>query len=184
MLIFSSSFFLLKLVSQLERERDHLKRELDTLRRETPLLVEKAVQKELKALNAQTLSTSISTSVNKSLTDALAKSIPSSVDKAVKESVTKYISQEKIADTVTRSVAASLQPIVIEAFRVVFEKVVIPGFEKSAQTLFAQLHATFQTGINQGEHREREKTLTHLQLTILRILGVTSLRSTCARGER
>lgn len=93
-------------------------------------------------------------SVTKSFNDTLYAQIPrvisQSVDKGVKDSLARYFGQERIAEAVTKSLLASLQPLVVESFRGVFANMVVPGFERASQNLFVQLHQTFQQGINQG----------------------------------
>ena len=134
-----------------EREREVFRRELQ---RDLPNLIDKAVQKELKVLQAATLTKNVTAAVTKSFNDTLTASLPKAIsvviDKGVKESLGKYLHQENVSEAVTRSLMSNLQPLVIGCFRDTFANIVVPNFERSAQQLFAQMHQTFQRGIDQG----------------------------------
>jgi hypothetical protein len=139
--------------SLLERERLAFRKEIDHFHQSLPDLIDKALQKELKGLQAPLLSKTVTTAVSKSFSDTL-QSLPKTlnpvIDKGVKDSLARYFNNENVAGAVTRSVMNALQPLIVEAFKSTFATVVIPGFERSAQSLFAQMHQAFQQGINQS----------------------------------
>jgi len=127
---------------------------MDQLQHDLPGLIDKAVQKELKVLQAPNLSKTVTAAVTKSFNDTLTVSLPKTisvvVDKGVKESLAKYFNQDRVAEAVTRSLMSNLHPLVVDCFRDTFANILVPNFERSAQQLFAQMHQTFQRGIDQG----------------------------------
>ncbi len=64
----------------------------------------------------------------------------------LKDNISKMFKSKTFLDSISQSVGNSIQTTVVNAYRDSFQKVVIPGFEKSCQSMYQQINATFKKG--------------------------------------
>jgi hypothetical protein len=70
------------------------------------------------------------------------------IESVLKDSVAKLFKSKSTLDSLSQSVAGSMQGLVINSYRDTFQKVIVPNFEKSCQNMYQQVNNTFGKGTN------------------------------------
>lgn len=64
----------------------------------------------------------------------------------IKDQISKLFKSKTILDSISQAVSQSIQSAMISSYRDTFQKIVVPSFEKSCQTMFAQINSAFKKG--------------------------------------
>ncbi len=70
----------------------------------------------------------------------------SATENLLKDSIAKMFKSKGFLDSISQSVGNGIQSTIVNAYRDSFQKVIIPGFEKSCQTMYQQINTTFKKG--------------------------------------
>ncbi|GJJ71103.1 enhancer of mRNA-decapping protein 4 [Entomortierella parvispora] len=174
-----------KLVSELEqqaRKMDHdqitrqevvLKMVSQTLTKSTEQLLVQTVNKEIQgsvvpALN-KVVGAAVERQMARTMSDVTAKTLPSAVDTALGENMSRIMSDSEFMSKLTEKVSSAIRPSIEESFKDSFTKVLIPSYQKATQVMFQQIHATFQSGMedlaasNQKDHETIERLSSQVQ---------------------
>ena len=95
---------------------------------------------------------------NASIQEALAKEVHGKVLKSdlhLKDAIAKLASNRSVTEGIANNVAASLTPSLHATFKDALTSTLVPAFERSIQTLFAQLATTFNKGLKDYESQLR-----------------------------
>ncbi|KAG0083178.1 enhancer of mRNA decapping 4 [Podila epicladia] len=173
-----SSRFEKKLTAELEQhyrrvEEDQISRQeavltmvSQSLAKNTEQLLVQTVHKEIQNSVVPSLNKIVGAAVERQLSraisDAAVKALPSAIDTAVSENVERVMGSQSFVKELTTQVASSIRPSIEESFRESFTKTLIPSYQKATQAMFQQIHAAFQSGIedltsaNQKDHEAVE----------------------------
>ncbi|KAF8926648.1 hypothetical protein BGZ58_011015 [Dissophora ornata] len=136
---------------QISRQEVVLKMVSQTLAKNTEQLLVQTVHKEIQNSVVPSLNKIVGAAVERQLSrtigDAAAKVLPSSVETAVGENVERFFGSPSFVSNLTAQVAATIRPSIEDSFKDSFTKVLIPSYQKATQAMFQQIHAAFQSGI-------------------------------------
>ncbi|KAF9329153.1 hypothetical protein BG006_007776 [Podila minutissima] len=151
---------------QISRQEAVLKMVSQSLAKNTEQLLVQTVHKEIQNSVVPSLNKIVGAAVERQLTraigDAAVKALPSAIDTAVSENVERVMGSQSFVSELTTQVASSIRPSIEESFRESFTKTLIPSYQKATQAMFQQIHAAFQSGIedltsaNQKDHEAVE----------------------------
>lgn len=68
------------------------------------------------------------------------------IDASSKDHVSKLFKSKSMLDAISAAVAQAVQPAVVNSYRDTFQKVIVPNFEKSCQSMYQQVNASFAKG--------------------------------------
>ena len=106
---------------------------------------------------------------NQSIHEALAKEVHGKVlksDLQLKDAIAKLASNRSVTEGIANNVAASLTPSLHATFKDALISTLVPAFERSIQTLFAQLATTFNKGLKDYESQLRSHVNKQLEPVI------------------
>ena len=69
-----------------------------------------------------------------------------SIENVLKDSVSKMFKSKTLMDSISQSVAGSMQGAIVNSYRETFQKVIVPNFEKSCQNMYQQVNTSFAKG--------------------------------------
>ena len=70
----------------------------------------------------------------------------SATENLLKDSIAKMFKSKGFLDSISQSVGNGIQSTIVNAYRDSFQKIIVPGFEKSCQSMYQQINATFKKG--------------------------------------
>ena len=70
----------------------------------------------------------------------------SATENLLKDSIAKMFKSKGFLDSISQSVGNGIQSTIVNAYRDSFQKVILPSFEKSCQSMYQQINATFKKG--------------------------------------
>ncbi|CAO3569748.1 unnamed protein product [Mortierella alpina] len=136
---------------QIARQEVVLKMVSQTLAKNTEQLLVQTVNKEIQNSVIPSLNKIVSAAVERQLArtinETTLKAMPSAVENAVKENVERVMGGKEFVESLTTKVASTIRPSVEDSFKESFTKVLIPSYQKATQVMFQQIHAAFQSGI-------------------------------------
>ncbi|KAG0203075.1 G-type lectin S-receptor-like serine/threonine-protein kinase SRK [Mortierella sp. GBA30] len=147
---------------QIARQEVVLKMVSQTLAKNTEQLLVQTVNKEIQNSVVPSLNKIVGAALERQLartmSDVTLKTLPSAVESAVKENVERVLGGSAFRETLTTQVASTIRPSIEDSFKESFTQVLIPSYQKATQAMFQQIHAAFQSGIedlsaaNQKDH--------------------------------
>ncbi|KAG0359810.1 hypothetical protein BGZ54_009811 [Gamsiella multidivaricata] len=136
---------------QISRQEVVLKMVSQTLAKNTEQLLVQTVHKEIQNSVVPSLNKIVGTAVERQLArtinDATAKALPSAVEAAVSENVERLMGNPAFVTDLTTQIASTIRPTLEDSFKDSFTKILIPSYQRATQAMFQQIHAAFQSGI-------------------------------------
>ncbi|KFH62555.1 hypothetical protein MVEG_11948 [Podila verticillata NRRL 6337] len=136
---------------QISRQEAVLKMVSQSLAKNTEQLLVQTVHKEIQNSVVPSLNKIVGAAVERQLTraigDAAVKALPAAINTSVSENVERVMGSASFMNELTTQVATSIRPSIEESFKDSFTKVLIPSYQKATQAMFQQIHAAFQSGI-------------------------------------
>ncbi|RUS32218.1 hypothetical protein BC938DRAFT_476008 [Jimgerdemannia flammicorona] len=137
--------------AETSRQETILKVVSQTLSNNTQKLLEQTIRSEMQNAVIPSLGKIVAAAVEKQIGKGVAetvnRAVPSAIDKSVAENVNKIMSKPAFVESVSKSVAKSLRPLVEDTFKDSFSTLLIPAYQSATTQMFNQIGAAFDQGL-------------------------------------